>query len=189
MANQSLGTIREFKTRNFRVIVDAIEDYDVDLSFDETGETRRKLEDGTLVSFCARARVFFIPTGEELGSDYLGGCVYEDLEAFEDHRECGLANRRRIKHEGRYQIYRKNRRYEHCLSGSDKLKKRGFATRERAEEWAKLNAKEPYEIFETGRCGSYFADMVAESIGEARKRFAQIKQSIADVRLREVLWP
>jgi hypothetical protein len=175
MANQSLGTIREFKTKNFRVVVDAIEDCDVDLSFDETGETKRKLENGTFISFTARARVFFVPTGQELGRDYLGGCIYDTLDSFQDHRECGLQNRRRLKQKGRFQIYRKNRPYEHCLSATDKLKKRGLATREKAEAWAQANASEPWEVFETGKCGSYFADMISAAISEARKALVKTK--------------
>ena len=44
MANQSLGTIREFETKNFRVVVDAIPDFDNDLSWDESGQIRTQLE-------------------------------------------------------------------------------------------------------------------------------------------------
>jgi hypothetical protein len=120
--------------------------------------------------------------GKEIASDYLGGCIYKSLEDFEDHRECGRENRARLKREGHSQIYRKARPYEHCLSATDKLKKRGFATRERAEAWAKANAKEAYEIFETGRCGSYFSGMVSEVCQQARKELADMK----DVRVREV---
>ncbi len=87
----TIGTIREFKTANFRVTVDAIEDYGLDLSFDDTGKVREKLESGEYVAFTARARVFY--KGAELASDYLGGCIYSDLESFADHRECGKLNR------------------------------------------------------------------------------------------------
>jgi hypothetical protein len=89
----TLGTIREFKTRNFRVIVDAIEDYDADLSWDETGEVREKLENGDLMAFTARARVIHADLGE-IGSDYLGGCIYESPEAFMDHMECAKYTRK-----------------------------------------------------------------------------------------------
>jgi hypothetical protein len=180
-----IGTIRTFETPNFRVVVDAIEDFDVDLSWDEDGSTRAGLESGNLIAFCARARVFLKSSPwQELAADYLGGCIYKSLAEFADHRECGIANRKRIEREGRFQIYRKARPHEHCLSASDKLKKRGFATRERAEVWARQNATEPYEIFEAGKCGSYFAGMISESIKEARKNFAGMKQSLAAVRLR-----
>lgn len=172
-----IGTIREFKTHNFHVIVDAIEEEYPDLSWADE-ETLHQLEIGSLVAFMARARVFL--RGLEVASDYLGGCVYKSLEDFQDHRECGAENRKRIEREGRFQIYRKARPYEHCLSASDKLKKRGFATRERAEQWAKQHAKEPFEIFETGRCGSYFAGMVSEVITQARKELAQL----CEVRIR-----
>jgi hypothetical protein len=176
-----IGTIREWKTQNFHVVVDAIEDYDLDLSWDEDGSTRRGLENGELVAFTARARMFF--RGLEFASDYLGGCIYKSIEAFEDHRECGIENRKRLKREGRFQIYRKARPYDCCLSTSDKLRKRGFATRELAEVWAQANATEAYEIFETGKCGSYFADMVANVCEEARQRIRGIQET---VKVREV---
>ena len=97
-----------------------------------------------------------------------------------DHKECGEQNRKTLAREGRYQIYRKNRPYEHCLSKSDKLKPRGFATEARAKQWAEKNAKEEYQIFETGKCGSYFHDMIREAISEARKTVSSFK----DVRVR-----
>jgi len=176
-----LGTMREFKTQNFHVVVDAVEETDIDLSWDETGETRRGLEDGTFIAFIARARVFF--RGLEVASDYLGGCVYKSLDAFEDHRECGKQNRANLKREGHFQVYRKARPYPSCLSTSDKLRKRGFATRERADAWAKANAKEAYDIFETGKCGSYFHDMIRTVCAEARQRIRGIQET---VRVREV---
>ncbi len=153
MPHSKIGTIREFKTQNFHVVVDAVEEFDLDLSWDENGSTREGL-----------------------------GCIYKSLADFEDHRECGKQNRATIRREGRFQVYRKARPYQNCLSPKDKLKKRGFATRERAEVWAKANAKEAYEIFETGKCGSYFADMVSEVCKEARKAIADYKH----IRVREV---
>ena len=92
MSTQSLGTIREFRTKNFHVVVDAVEEYDLDLSWDEDGETRKGLESGKYIAFCARVRVFF--NGLEVGSDYLGNCIYESLEAFADHRAVGAENAR-----------------------------------------------------------------------------------------------
>jgi hypothetical protein len=183
MANQSLGTMREFKTKNFRVVVDAIEEFDLDLSWDEDGSQARRIDSGELIAFCVRARVFF--QGIEVGSDYLGNCIYESLKAFEDHRECGAANRKRWKQEGYFQIYRKARPVECCLSSSDKLKKRGFATRERAEAWAQANAREEYEIKETGQCGSYFAGMVSTVIEEARKELQKTKTVVCGLYVRE----
>jgi hypothetical protein len=95
----TIGTIRTFKTANFKVIIDAVaEDY-LDLSWDDDGSVARGLDDGSLVAFVARARVIG-PHGVELASDYLGGCVYGSLEEFEDHRECGRANQQ-FKAEGK----------------------------------------------------------------------------------------
>lgn len=88
-----IGTIREFSTPNFRVIVDAIEEGDLDLSWDDDGSTREGLQSGELVAFVARARVIHRPTGAELASDYLGGCIYKSLDDFADHVACARYNR------------------------------------------------------------------------------------------------
>lgn len=88
---QTIGTIRKFTTPQFSVIVDAVEDPDVDLSFDDTGEVMEGLENGSLQAFAVRARVYF--NGSEIGADYLGGCIYRDIADFQDHRECGKQNR------------------------------------------------------------------------------------------------
>lgn len=94
---QTLGVIRQFKIGDVCVIVDALpEDY-LDLSWDETGETREGLESGRFVAFVARARAFY--KGHELASGYLGGCIYESLAQFQDHRECG-AQTRKLRAEG-----------------------------------------------------------------------------------------
>jgi hypothetical protein len=180
MSSSKLATIREFKTKNFHIVVDALEEWDLDLSWDEDGSTREGLERGTLVAFCARARVFL--RGKEIASDYLGGCIYKDFADFMDHKECAAQNRARIKRDGRFQIYRKARPYASCLSSGDKLKKRGLATREKAEAWARANAKEEWEVFETGKCGSYFAGMISEVCKQARKELQEMK----DVKLREI---
>ena len=78
--------IWSFHTKNYSVIFDVAPDYDVDLSFDETGETAEKLNDGTYSAFIARVRVLHRPTGAELGVDYLGSCIYESPKDFIDHR-------------------------------------------------------------------------------------------------------
>jgi hypothetical protein len=176
----TIGIIREFKTQHFHVKVDAIEETDLDLSWDDDGYSKRGLENGSLIAFVARARVYF--QGLEVASDYLGGCIYKSLDDFADHKECAKENRDRLRREGKFQIYRKVRPYEHCLSKSDKLKARGFATRERAEQWAKKHATEAYDIFEIGKCGSYFSDMVANVCQEARKTVASMKA----IHIREV---
>jgi len=175
-----IGTIREFKTQNFHVIVDAVEEDSPDLSFDETGETARNIDNGTYILFCARARCFF--RGLEVSSDYLGNCIYKSLDKFQDHKECAAQTRRTIRREGKFTIYRKARPYEHCLSKSDKLKRRGFSTRERAEQWAKTNTSEPYDIFETGGCGSYFSAMVKTVCEEGRRAVKDMSR----IHMREV---
>lgn len=88
--SRAIGTIRVFTTKNFRVIVDALpEDSPVDV--DDDGETAAKVDAGEYIHFCARARVIHRKTGAELASNYLGGCIYESLEDFEDHRQGDTA--------------------------------------------------------------------------------------------------
>lgn len=97
--SHKIGTMREFKTKNFRVMCDAIEEDNLDLSFDEDGSTLKGLQSGDLMAFVARVRVFF--NGAEVGSNYLGGCIYKSLEDFMDHKECGAQNRKYARQERR----------------------------------------------------------------------------------------
>ena len=83
--------IREFHTDRFIVRVEAEEELDLDLSWDESGEAREKLASGEWVAFCAKASVVY--KGREIASDYLGECIYENISAFENHRKCAARTR------------------------------------------------------------------------------------------------
>jgi hypothetical protein len=85
--------MREFRTKNYIVRATAEEEYDLDLSWDEDGETAKALERGELIAFTAHVQVIHRPTGAVLGDDYLGNCVYKSFEDFMDHRECARYNR------------------------------------------------------------------------------------------------
>jgi hypothetical protein len=80
--------IREFNTKNFRVVVEALPEDDLDLSFDEDGEIKAKIDKGELEAFCVRAVASF--KGAELAEDFLGGCIDETPRAFMDH--IGIKN-------------------------------------------------------------------------------------------------
>ena len=121
-------TIWSFKTANFRVAYEVMpEEECLDLSWDDDGSVREGLESGKFIAFQAKVAVYDLTTGNEIGADYLGQCIYESAEAFMDHREVGRHNR--------------------ALT---------------ADPWM-------YARGETGRCGSYFRDMVTVAIAEARK--------------------
>ena len=92
MSNHNV--IREFNTPNYVVRVLAEEEFDSDLSWDDTGRVRKQLEAGDLIEFCAHVEVIHRPTGAVLGEDFLGNCIYKSLGAFADHRACGRQNRR-----------------------------------------------------------------------------------------------
>lgn len=84
--------MREFKTKNFRVVASIEPDQDVDTSFDETGETAAKVQSGEWEAFQTSVRVFY--RGAELGADYLGGSIYADpADFFKEH--IGLAAKSR----------------------------------------------------------------------------------------------
>lgn len=78
----SIGTIREFETEQFKVVIEALIEDDLDLSWDDSGETVNKLESGDLIAFCAHSYVLHKPTGAILGEDYLGNCIYKSLRDF-----------------------------------------------------------------------------------------------------------
>lgn len=85
-----LGIVRQWRTPNFRVIVDAIEEDAPDL--DDTQSIANGVRRGDFVVFCARARVFY--HGHEIAADYLGNCVYKSLPEFADHIICARETRR-----------------------------------------------------------------------------------------------
>lgn len=75
----------KFETTNFRVTWSITPDCDVDTSWDESGETLRKLESGERQCFVSRVRVTYIPSGITMGEDYLGGSIYANPAEFRDH--------------------------------------------------------------------------------------------------------
>ena len=86
---EKLDTIYEFETKNFRVEVNALPEYDC-INFDDWDEgckkeTIKSLDSGDLVCFCVNARLIDKQTGAELASDYLGQCIHKDYDAFKDH--------------------------------------------------------------------------------------------------------
>lgn len=89
---RTIETIREFKTKRFTVRVKAVEDCDVDLSFDETGEVRKGLESGEFMAFGVVAKAYL--DGVEIAEDSLWGCIYRSTAEFMDHKECGEQTRK-----------------------------------------------------------------------------------------------
>lgn len=88
------GTIWKFETENFIVRMNWMYDEDtVDLSWDTTGETREKLEDGEWAVYTFHAEVVEKTTGNTIGEDYLGASIHADPEDFRDH--VGLAAKSR----------------------------------------------------------------------------------------------
>jgi hypothetical protein len=82
----------EFKTTNFTVRALIAPDDDLDLSWDDGGETAENLNSGLWEAFETEVTVSF--RGAEIGADYLGGSIYEKpSEFFTDHRSPDPMNR------------------------------------------------------------------------------------------------
>ena len=87
-----MAKLWEFKTKNFAIVLTAEDEWDVDVSWDETGQVAVDIERGDLEVFCAKVAVYF--DGREIGSDYLGQCIYRDPAEFAtQHRDPNPMNR------------------------------------------------------------------------------------------------
>lgn len=80
MYNQPIFTQDVFSTKRFTVRFEALPEYDLDLSWDENGETAAALDVGEAVAFCAKVSV--ILDGYEIACNYLGQCIYNSFEEF-----------------------------------------------------------------------------------------------------------
>ena len=88
-----------FKTKNFRIVASIEDDWDSDMSWDETGEVTEKLNSGEYQCFHTKVEVFL--NGNEIGDDHLGASIYADpSDFFTEHRDpnpnnrnCTLSNR------------------------------------------------------------------------------------------------
>ena len=75
--------IWQFKTARFIVKVTSEAEFDLDLSWDEDGFVAEGIESGKFEVFCAKCAVYF--EGKEVASDFLGGCIYENIDDFKDN--------------------------------------------------------------------------------------------------------
>lgn len=75
----------KFETKNFLITWDIEPDEDVDASFDETGETQRKLDSGEWEAFESIMTCTYKPTGAVLAEEALCGSIYADPSEFRDH--------------------------------------------------------------------------------------------------------
>lgn len=73
----------QFKTRNFTVQWLVSPCYELDLSWDESGEAAENIESGFWEAFDSEMRVLF--RGAEVGAAYLGQSIYKDVSDFRDH--------------------------------------------------------------------------------------------------------
>lgn len=79
-------TIYSFKTKRFTVLVTATPEYEADLSDMDDADASdilAKLESGELGNYVMTAMVKL--DGTTMGSDMIGGCIYENPSEFRDH--------------------------------------------------------------------------------------------------------
>lgn len=89
-----------FKTRNFMVEWSISPCSDLDLSWDESGETRENIESGLWDAFDSKIGVYF--RGVEIGCAYLGDSIYEDPSEFRDHIGINVKSRNDGRNYGSY---------------------------------------------------------------------------------------
>lgn len=176
-----LHTFWTFETARFTVAAVACEDCDVDLSWDDTGETRAKIDSGEWQYFRVEMRVML--DGRTIATDHLGGCIYETFADFRDHIGIG---KRAMETRARADLAKEIARFEKRLAY--------FREKEEIGEWnRKRRIVESKRIFDAmaesrrsfrhameivrgpGVIGSYFSDMVRESIRMARNEIRAAK--------------
>lgn len=75
-----METLWEFSLGRVTVRAEIMPDEDLDLSWDETGETQANLESDLWQAFAVKVAV--VLDGAEIAADYLGGCIYADPSDF-----------------------------------------------------------------------------------------------------------
>jgi hypothetical protein len=91
-----------FETATFLVEAFISPDQDLDLSFDDSGETAEKLESGEYQAFATDVTVTHKPTGIVLATESLCGSVYSDpREFFTDHRNSPAEHRNTLANKAR----------------------------------------------------------------------------------------
>ena len=87
-----MHTMWRFKIGRFTVKAEIEASRDLDLSWDDTGEIREKLDSGEFMAFDTKVSVWL--HGCEIGSDWLCQSVYADAsDFFTDHRDLDPMNR------------------------------------------------------------------------------------------------
>lgn len=80
MYDEPIFTEDVFKTQRFVIRFEALPEWDLDLSWDETGAVTRDIENCTVSVFCAKVSVLL--DGKEVACNYLGQCIYRSIEEF-----------------------------------------------------------------------------------------------------------
>lgn len=78
-----METLWTFRTKNFTVAWEISPCFDLDLSWDDTGETAENLDSGLWTAFDSKMTVYY--RGAEIAADYLGQSIYENPSDFRDH--------------------------------------------------------------------------------------------------------
>ena len=87
-----MHTMWRFTIGRFTVKAEIEESQDLDLSWDDTGEVREKLDSGEFVAFDTKVSVWL--NGCEIGTDWLCQSIYADAsDFFADHRDPDPMNR------------------------------------------------------------------------------------------------
>lgn len=102
MCDLKSETMWAFNTAHFRVVWSITPCYDLDLSWDESGEVAGQITRGELDAFDSAIKVYHRPTGLELGAAYLGQSIYANPAEFRDHIGIKAKSRRDGRNYGSY---------------------------------------------------------------------------------------
>lgn len=170
-----------FETARFAVVWTIHGCYDLDLSWDTTGEVAEKLESGEYQAFDSEIAVYL--DGREIAADYLGGSIYADPADFRDH--IGLS-KRATADKARADIRAAKAAFRDRAAHLQGKRNRGeigrryynnsmMSARARIREAADLYRREVDYVNSSGTRGSYFSDMVRTAVADARREVERMK--------------
>ena len=84
-------TLWTFDTKNFRIEWRVRPCHGLDLSWDDDGSVAEGLESGQLEAFDSEMVVLY--RGQEVGADYLGQSIHENVSDFRDHIGINMKSR------------------------------------------------------------------------------------------------
>lgn len=170
-----------FETARFAVVWTISDCYDLDLSWDESGEVAEKLESGEYQAFDSAVTVYL--DGREIAADYLGQSIYADPADFRDHvglSKRATADKARADIRAAKAAFRERSAYLLAKYRAGEIGRRYYNDSMVDARRAIRGAAETYRrktdyVKGSGQGGSYFSDMVRTAVADARREVERMK--------------